>query len=187
MPSVRINPAQLVSLDPHVYLRIDRYRNSSPITFDGRTQTLVEWAAEVGLNVLTLRNRLNRMSWPVERALTTARLDHTWDTRWRERLADKQVTIGEDTLPIAWWARIRGLKQATVQMRLQRGCSVEEALTPGKIQSKRGRTPRARSDCKCGRCGQTGHIRKSCNASIYAAARHLAPACRPASEGGASR
>lgn len=45
-------------------------RGVRALTFRGRTQTMVEWAEEFGLNYSTLRARLNKYGWPIERALT---------------------------------------------------------------------------------------------------------------------
>ncbi|MCR5254614.1 MAG: hypothetical protein K6D96_01660 [Acetatifactor sp.] len=39
------------------------------LTFDGKTQTITDWADELGINGRTLNNRINR-GWSVERALT---------------------------------------------------------------------------------------------------------------------
>jgi hypothetical protein len=44
-------------------------RNNRLITFNGKTQTVAEWADELGIVHRTLHNRLSR-GWPVERALT---------------------------------------------------------------------------------------------------------------------
>lgn len=43
--------------------------NNYLISFDGKTQTLAEWAREVEINETTIKNRLNR-NWSVEDALT---------------------------------------------------------------------------------------------------------------------
>lgn len=45
-------------------------RTNRLITFNGRTQTLVEWSEETGLNYKTLDTRLTN-GWSIERALTT--------------------------------------------------------------------------------------------------------------------
>lgn len=45
-------------------------KNSRLIAFQGRTKTLTQWAAKVGLHPGTLSGRLAN-GWPVERALTT--------------------------------------------------------------------------------------------------------------------
>lgn len=42
------------------------------ITYDGRTQTLAQWSRELDIPYSTLKTRLNRGGWSVERALTTS-------------------------------------------------------------------------------------------------------------------
>jgi hypothetical protein len=52
--------------------------NNIHLTWDGRTQTLPDWAREMGLNVATLDNRY-RAGWPIERMLTTPpRFNRRW-------------------------------------------------------------------------------------------------------------
>ncbi len=48
----------------------DNRRNSRLIEFDGRTQTLAQWASEVGLAWGTIAHRI-RQGWSIERALRT--------------------------------------------------------------------------------------------------------------------
>ena len=45
-------------------------RDNINLTYMGRTQTLAQWADELGLNRNTLLGRINR-NWSVERALST--------------------------------------------------------------------------------------------------------------------
>lgn len=45
-------------------------RNNSLITFNGKTQTMAEWAEETGIKIGTLWARINQTHWPIERALT---------------------------------------------------------------------------------------------------------------------
>lgn len=40
------------------------------LTYDGRSQTIAQWAKEVGITRETLSHRLNRDGWSIERALT---------------------------------------------------------------------------------------------------------------------
>ena len=47
-------------------------RNNHHLTYQGRTQTLTNWARELGISCPTLSSRLNRQGWSVERALSTA-------------------------------------------------------------------------------------------------------------------
>lgn len=45
-------------------------RSNHLITFDGKTQTVVQWAEEVNISPRTLYSRINQSHWPIERALT---------------------------------------------------------------------------------------------------------------------
>jgi hypothetical protein len=46
-------------------------RANHRLTFQGKTQTVTEWAVELGLNKSTLYKRLGRSGWSIERALST--------------------------------------------------------------------------------------------------------------------
>jgi len=46
-------------------------RTSIHWAFDGRTQCVDDWASEVKIEPKTLRNRVMKLNWSVERALTT--------------------------------------------------------------------------------------------------------------------
>lgn len=41
------------------------------LTYAGKTQTLEQWARETGINRQTIRNRIDKFHWSVEKALTT--------------------------------------------------------------------------------------------------------------------
>lgn len=46
-------------------------RNNHLISFGGKTQTMTQWADELGMNSRVLENRINRYHWDIEKALTT--------------------------------------------------------------------------------------------------------------------
>jgi len=46
-------------------------RDNHNLTYNGKTQTISQWADELGINQGTLYSRLNRGHWSIERALTT--------------------------------------------------------------------------------------------------------------------
>lgn len=48
-------------------------RSSKPVAFRGKTQTIAEWARELGLSVKMIRLRLSK-GWPLEDALTIPKL-----------------------------------------------------------------------------------------------------------------
>ena len=41
------------------------------ITYNGKTQTMAQWAEETGIKYTTLRARINQYHWSIERSLTT--------------------------------------------------------------------------------------------------------------------
>lgn len=45
-------------------------RRNAYIEWDGRRKTITQWARELGVEMKTLHNRLVRLGWPVERAMT---------------------------------------------------------------------------------------------------------------------
>lgn len=49
-------------------------RNIRWIDFDGRRQTMSDWAAEVGISAGAMSHRIARSDWTLEQALTTPRL-----------------------------------------------------------------------------------------------------------------
>ena len=46
-------------------------RSNHLITYNGKTQTIKQWAADLGIKRVTLQARLTRYHWDVEKALTT--------------------------------------------------------------------------------------------------------------------
>lgn len=50
-------------------VNLNNRRCNRRVTFNGKTQTIADWAVETGLNYRTLNNRINR-GWNVEKALT---------------------------------------------------------------------------------------------------------------------
>jgi hypothetical protein len=46
-------------------------RSNNRITFNGETKTVAEWSRELGIKRPTLSKRLNRMKYPIEKALVS--------------------------------------------------------------------------------------------------------------------
>lgn len=95
-------------------------RDNRPITFNGETLLLVEWAERLRVPPNTLHARLTRLKWPLEKALTA-----------QPRSASKQhrlLTHNGETLCLAAWARRVGLHPDTLGDRLKR-MSLEAALS----------------------------------------------------------
>ena len=54
-----------------VKIQANNKRNNHMITYNGETHTLAEWAEMLGLTQATLRQRLNKHHWTIERAMST--------------------------------------------------------------------------------------------------------------------
>lgn len=52
-------------------VQVRNTRRNVPLTFQGRTMILKDWAREIGIAYLTLWNRLFTLGWDIEKALTT--------------------------------------------------------------------------------------------------------------------
>lgn len=48
-------------------------RNNHLLTYNGETMTMVEWAERCGIKYHTLKQRINKYGWTIERALTTCK------------------------------------------------------------------------------------------------------------------
>lgn len=46
-------------------------RNNHLLTYEGRTQTISQWAKELGIHSGKIKDRINKCGWSVERTLTT--------------------------------------------------------------------------------------------------------------------
>lgn len=85
------------------------------ITYNGKTQTVSQWADETGINRGTLITRFN-LGWEEERALTTKNFE--------------AITYNNQTHTIPEWSKITGIEYGTLKARLSKyGWSVERALT----------------------------------------------------------
>ena len=48
-------------------------RTNRKLTYDGQTKTVTEWSVEKGLNPNAVRERIDKLGWTAERALSTPR------------------------------------------------------------------------------------------------------------------
>jgi uncharacterized protein YjcR len=42
------------------------------LTYKGKSQSMIQWAEELGVSVYTLRSRLDILEWSVDKALSTS-------------------------------------------------------------------------------------------------------------------
>lgn len=110
--------------------QVNNRRNTRFLTCDGKTQSVGEWAKELGIDFRKIHDRLRR-GWTVEQALS-GKLYHG--------PGSNLLTLGEKTQNIAEWSREIGLTENTIKDRLKLGMAVEEVLSPMKKKSGRPRS-----------------------------------------------
>lgn len=92
------------------------------ITYDGRTQTLAQWADELGVSRTLISDRLDRLGWPVDMALSVS--------PGSETKSEKLLTLGNETHNISTWSEILGINRKTITERIKAGLPIEKVLTP---------------------------------------------------------
>ena len=101
--------------------------NNYHITYNGRTQTINEWAREFGISVKTLRSRLERSKWSIKDALLTpvAEVNRLY------KYKGESHTIPE-------WAKIKGMSVATLRGRITTdGWPFEKAIEEPVLQNEK--------------------------------------------------
>lgn len=93
------------------------------LTYNGRTQTLLQWSKELGINPNTMRTRYSQ-GWSVEKMLTCA---------CKERWGKNALTYQGETHSIGFWARKLGLSESTMRRRYLKGYPLEIIFSEKKI------------------------------------------------------
>lgn len=109
--------------------RIVQARNTRDfitVLFNGKNQSLQEWANETGIPRNRLYDRLYREGWSMERALTTP-------MKAQKRPQVQIITYNGRTQSLAKWAKELGIDRDTLKSRFVRGWTLAEALTGKKF------------------------------------------------------
>ncbi len=80
--------------------------------YDNQKLTLEDWAKKTGIPLKTLRDRIQKNKWTIEKAVTYQKECSTYQGK----------TIQE-------WNKILGVNEEAIQCRLRRGMTLEEAIT----------------------------------------------------------
>lgn len=121
-PNGHYEPGNVVWATKHIQVR--NRRTNRPITFNGETLVLGDWAKRIGIDPKTLSLRLAK-GWPIEKALTTPP-DPEAVARAK---SDGLLTFNGETLPIRDWAKRIGISPDAIRYRLRAGWSIERAIT----------------------------------------------------------
>ena len=95
-----------------------------PVTIDGVTLSVSEWARRNGIRPGTALSRIKNGCDPVE-AVSAPPLHNT------------RITIAGETLPVPEWARRYGVPQSRIYQRLQMGWDPTEAVTAAPLNNRR--------------------------------------------------
>lgn len=106
-------------------------RGNRVITFNGESMTLQQWSEKVGIKRETIAARLNKGK-TVEAALTlsvaTRPLNRGCDYH-NHRIGNRVIEFGGVKLTLQQWSKKLGIKRECLATRLNRGWSVERAIT----------------------------------------------------------
>jgi hypothetical protein len=90
------------------------------IEYKGKTQTFGKWARELGIKESTLRERVDTLHWPLERALKA---------KVREQKSLRRIKHRGRLWTVAELARKHGLSRNLVKARLNLGWTLKRALS----------------------------------------------------------
>jgi hypothetical protein len=93
------------------------------ITFEGQTKCLSQWAEEKNILAATIADRIDKRGWSLDKALNSP---------VRKGGGRKNIcflTFQGLTLNLQEWSKKTGIKVVTIQSRLSRNWSIEDALT----------------------------------------------------------
>lgn len=88
--------------------------NNRILTFNGKSQTMSQWADEIGITIYALHGRLQSGRMTLEEALTFQTPHIEYDGKRMSATA---------------WAKAIGIKADTIQKRIKKGWTAEETLT----------------------------------------------------------
>lgn len=94
------------------------------ITFNGKSQTIAQWAEEIGITHTTLAERL--MKWPIDKALMSPKKEQ------RDYGHRIKHTLNGETLTLLEWARKLDIKPTTVYYRYHNNLPINIRLRKGK-------------------------------------------------------
>jgi len=107
-------------------------RNNRPLTFDGHTFLVAEWAEVTGISSIVIRGRIDVYNWSIADALTIP----VGMAPKRQQL----VTWKNETLDLKSWSVKVGLSYGTLRIRLLKGWSVDRAFSTPSLQGQGKRT-----------------------------------------------
>ncbi|TPW26387.1 hypothetical protein [Pararhizobium mangrovi] len=106
----------------------------TPVTFDGITQPITEWAFDYGIPADLIVTRLDE-GMPIEAAITTPMVAVAGQ-RLPKPPRTRLYTLDGETLSIKEWSERTGIPKSTIAQRLSRGTPLEVAIDREKNPKK---------------------------------------------------
>ena len=98
------------------------------IEYKGKNQTVAKWSKELNISSATIRRRIDVWGWSEEKALSTP--------TGSDRERSNYITFNSKTMNYAEWGREIGMSANSIRERLEKGWTIEEALTTPKGQKR---------------------------------------------------
>lgn len=98
------------------------------IKYKGKNQTVAKWSRELNISSATIRRRIDIHGWSEEKALSTP--------TGSDRERSNYITFNGKTMNYAEWGREIGMSANAIKERLEKGWTIEEALTTPKGQKR---------------------------------------------------
>lgn len=99
-------------------------RKNVYLTYKGETRTVNQWARHLNLANSTLRNRLDKLNWPIDKAFNV-----NPDYGNRKYIRSDKITHNGQCHTLVKWAKVTGIKIQTLRKRIKLNWSIEKALT----------------------------------------------------------
>jgi len=106
-------------------------RSNHILEFDGKKMNVSQWAKDLNLSVSTIFQRIKK-GYSIEEILLKGRVHRKSD----ERI----ITYKDKTQGLAKWVKELGIPRSTITNRLDRGMSIEEALSKTNYGTNNSRT-----------------------------------------------
>lgn len=111
-------------------IQANNTRRNHYLTYSGKNQSMAEWAREYNLPYEVLRDRINRLNWDIEKALTTP-----VGFEYKNRI---MLTYNGKCQSINQWSKELGISRKTISTKLQKGLPIEQILIKKELKTTEG-------------------------------------------------
>lgn len=104
-------------------------RTNFYISYNGETKTVAQWAEDTGIPVSRIYQRIVKLGWPPEKALSPRTFEHNHQPA-KGRTNTRLLTYSGETLPMHVWAKRHNMSSGLLHARLTKlGWPVDRAIS----------------------------------------------------------